>query len=92
MNLLVDRIIQHQSLFINQGNVGVKKRQVPDFGNSSFSVPTFEELNFTDAQRQICNNVRACLYDLAITGDLVVANVSRETSETTTRLQETISM
>lgn len=88
----IDRINPNQSLFTNEINAGRQKRQVPGpgFENSSFTAPSFEDLTFTDAQRRICNNMRACLYDLAITGDLEVADVSRETSENTTRLQELI--
>jgi hypothetical protein len=79
-----------QSLFRNFGR---KKRQIPDSECTSgdCSAPTFEELNFTDAQRQMCNNMSVCLYDLAITGDSEVADISRETNENTTILQNVVS-
>lgn len=90
--LFADLILQSQSLFVTGIASGRKKRQDSN-SNSSITdpAPLFEELNFTDAQREICNNIMACLYDLAVTGDLEVANISRETSENTTILQALIS-
>lgn len=80
------------------GGVGRRKRQLPgpDFectsfsncGNHSFVGLSFDELNFTDSQREFCNNERSCLYDLAITGDEEIAHNSMSFSENITRVME----
>ena len=64
---------------------GRRKRQSNSY--MPYTGPTFEELNFTDAQRALCNNIRTCLFDLAITGSEEVAGVSRQVSENTIDLQ-----
>lgn len=65
--------MQEESLFY----YGRRKRQTgenfEDFQNSSF-VPIFsDELNFTDAQRTICDNNARCLFDFAVTGEIELA-------------------
>ena len=52
---------------------------------------TFEDLTFTDEQRDMCNNDTACLYDLGVTGDEAFANTTLEASEEITQIQETLS-
>ena len=79
-----------------------KKRQVeesPEFectsfdncGNHSFVGVSFEDLTFTDDQRDMCNNDETCLFDLAVTGDEEFANTTLESSEEDNRVQELIS-
>lgn len=60
-----------ESLFYYAGNSQSRKRQVEgsynDFQNPAF-VPIFlDELNFTNDQREICENNLQCLFDLAVT-------------------------
>ena len=69
-----------------RGNIGRKKRQSP-----GVRAPTFEELTFTDQQREFCNNDRTCLYDLAVTGVMEVAAVTRTASEESGKVQSLIS-
>ncbi len=39
----------------------------------------FEELTFTDAQIQFCDNSPPCLYDLAVTGNTDAAQTTLDT-------------
>lgn len=96
-------ISQAESLF-HYGNLpmsGRKRRQTSDpassctsFQNCAYTPyagPTFEDFNFTEAQRALCNNIRECLFDLAITGNDDIADLSRETSENSTAVQMALS-
>ena len=47
--------------------------------------PKFEDLTFTDAEIQFCNNVSTCLYDLAVTGSEELAATTRSIDENETR-------
>ena len=60
-------------------------------GDPTFRAPTFEELNPTQEQIDICNNDPSCIYDLVITDDMGFAEMTLETSENNTKLQEIIS-
>lgn len=76
---------------------GRKKRQIPGCtplegcGNTSFAIPQFEDLNFTDDQRQFCNNIRSCLFDLALTGNEELAGTTRNFDENITSTVEILS-
>ena len=93
---------QASSLFTYGGNFGRRKRQIPPdpatecttFESCSgvpFTGQTFEDLTFTEAQRERCNNVRTCLYDLAITNNDEVAGLSRDLSVNSSIVQQTLS-
>lgn len=82
--LFSDVVSQAESFF--RGNIERKKRQAP-----RGRAPTFEELTFTDKQRDFCNNESTCLYDLAVTGVLEVAATTRRASEESARVQSLIS-
>ena len=56
--------------------------------NSSYVPPTFEDLTFTDAQIQFCNNVSTCLFDLAVTGSEELAASTRSIDENGTKAME----
>lgn len=80
---------------------GRKKRQIegPDFectsfencGNHSFVGVEFSDLDITDEQIDFCNNDTTCIFDLAVTGDEELADVSKESNENSTILQTIIS-
>ena len=85
------------------GNIeGRKRRQAPDqllnctssvtacSDNSSYVPPKFEDLTFTDAEIQFCNNVSTCLYDLAVTGIEELAATTRSIDENETRTMDTL--
>lgn len=78
-----------QSLFYSAVH-GTKKRQAST-NYVPYTGPTFEDFNYTDAQRALCNNLRSCLFDLAITGSEELANFSRQVTENTALLQQTLS-
>ena len=80
----IDLVPQAQSFFI--GNIGRKKRQTTEN-----QAPAFEELTFTDEQKEICNDDTSCLYDFAVTGSMEVAATTREASEESARVQSLIS-
>ena len=91
---IIDRVVN--SLFTYQ-NFGKRKRQtgpdddfvcrsVDDCGNSSFVGVPFENLTFTDAQREFCENEETCLYDLVVTGDESIAATTKEATQNITRL------
>ena len=82
---MADLVSQAQSLFTE--DIGRKKRQVPVVGRA----PLFEELTFTDEQREFCDNDDFCLYDLIVTGVMEVADVTLVASEESTRIQSLIS-
>ena len=54
--------------------------------------PTFDQLNITDEMIEFCNNMTACLYDLAVTGSMAVAGETRDFFDNTTALEEQLSM
>ena len=87
--IIIDRVVN--SLFTYQ-NFGERKRQtgpdddfvcrsVDDCGNSSFVGVPFENLTFTDAQREFCENEETCLYDLVVTGDESIAATTKEATQ-----------
>ena len=59
-----------------------RKRQTQD----AYMAVYFEQLNFTEMQRIICEDNKECLYDLVQTGEIGVAletlNQQKETNET----------
>ena len=75
-----------------------KRRQAPDqlsnctsvtcSDNSSYVPPKFEDLTFTDAQVQFCNNISTCLYDLAVSGSEELAATTRSIDENGTRAMD----
>ena len=52
---------------------------------------SFEDLTFTEEERDMCNNDETCLFDLVVTGDEEFANTTLESSEEDKKLQEAIS-
>ena len=78
-------------------NFGRRKRQtspdddfvcesVNNCGNTSFVGVPFENLTFTDAQREFCDNEETCLYDLVVTGDETIAATTRDATQNITQL------
>ena len=59
--------------------------------NSSYVPPSFEDLTFTDAEIQFCNNVSTCLYDLAVTGSEELAASTRSIDENGTKVMDILS-
>ena len=45
-----------------------------------------ENLTFTDAQREFCENEETCLYDLVVTGDESIAATTKESTQNIARL------
>ena len=73
-----------------------KKRQTPGTDDCipaevCENAPNFEDLNFTDAQRQFCNDIESCLYDLAVTGSEEFAGNSRDFDSNKTETTEILS-
>ena len=58
-------------------------------GNNT--VPKFEDFTFTNAQRQLCNNLTSCLFDLAVTGNEAIAANTRDFEINGTRIAEILS-
>lgn len=91
------RVIAEETLFTYSVNPGRKKRQIPgsefectsfeNCGDHSFVGVEFSDLNITDEHRAFCNNDTTCIYDLIVTGDEEVAEITREASENNTMLQ-----
>ena len=79
----------------------MEKRQIdgPEFvctsfdncGDHNFVGVTFEQLNFTQEEMEMCNFDESCLFDLAVTGDEEFANTTLEASEENAKVQELIS-
>ena len=78
---------------------GRKRRQAPNqlsnctsvtacSDNSSYVPPNFEDLFFTAAEIQFCNNVSTCLYDLTVTGNEELADSTRSIDENETRTMD----
>ena len=76
-----------------------KRRQAPDqlsnctsvsscSENTSYVPPNFEDLTFTDAEIQFCNNISTCLFDLAVTGSEDLAASTRSIDENGTRTMD----
>lgn len=95
------RLTEEKSLFTYGGNLNRKKRQdsgsnfectsFDNCGDHSIVGVDIESLNFTDEQRAFCKNNLPCLYDLEVTGDEVLANITRMASENAARMQLSIS-
>ncbi len=64
-----------------------KRRQAPNAYTPIF----FDNLNFTDAQRTLCENNRQCLYDSYITQDNDVAQTTLDTEKETNMTIATLS-
>ena len=82
--MAIGKVLNEQSLFLNQSRR--LKRQAPNF-NPLF----YEDLNFTEAQIMICEGIRECLYDFAITGDPEVALVTLEDQKETNETRDVLS-
>ena len=72
------------------GALGRKRRQVTgpnlDFIFPDPPVPfSIENLNYTDEQREFCNNITECMFDLLLTEDTEIAGDTMETSMEATR-------
>ena len=39
---------------------------------------SIENLNYTDEQREFCNNITGCMFDLLITGDTEIAGITMD--------------
>ena len=57
---------------------GRKRRQVSrpslNFSSPDLPVPfSIENLDYTDEQREFCNNITECMFDLLLTGDTEIA-------------------
>ena len=63
--------------------LGRKRRQVTgpnlDFIFPDPPVPfSIDNLNYTDEQREFCNNITECMFDLLLTGDTGFATTTME--------------
>lgn len=67
---------QEESFFYDGGATGdLHKRQTDEDSQTEDFVPIFyEDLTFTDEQRKACENIDACLFDLAVTSDMSFAS------------------
>ena len=70
--------------------LGRKRRQVTgpnlDFIFPDPPVPfSIENLNYTDEQREFCNNITECMFDLLFTADMEIAGNTMETNVEATR-------
>ena len=82
---------------------GVVTDEDPKFFNSTLNrnrrqnsmplvPPSLDELTITAQMIEFCNNITACLYDLAVTGNMDVAEQTRDFTENTTAHEEQLSM
>ena len=68
---------------------GRKKRQsFGDFQNVTVDPIFADDLNFTDDQRELCNNDTQCLVDLVVTDDVDLALMTLTVNENITREEE----
>lgn len=66
-------------MFNYTGPTGSAKKKRETTEQSSPYVPIyFDQLNFTEEQKEVCNNDRQCMYDIAITGNQELALETRE--------------
>lgn len=91
------KISEDSSLFTYGEVFGRRKRQTPGSCTSfetcsgtPYVGPSFEDLTFNETQREICNNERTCLFDLAVTNNVELAILSRELTTRTSLIQQTI--
>ena len=86
------RIQPEESMFAIHRDraVGRKRRQVTE-PNLDFTFPdppvpfSIENLNYTDEQREFCNNITECMFDLLITEDSEIAGDTMEARMEATR-------
>ena len=68
---------------------GEKKRQLfGDFQNITVDPIIADDLNFTDEQRELCNNDTQCLVDLVVTDDVGLALMTLAVNENITMAEE----
>ena len=72
------KIPKRESMFAITRNTqlpGRKRRQVigPSLNSNPPQPFSIENLNYTDEQREFCNNITECMFDLLITGDTEIA-------------------
>ena len=86
------KIEQEQSMFVIHRDPSLrrKRRQVTgpnlDFIFPDPPVPfSIENLNYTDEQREFCNNITECMFDLLLTEDTEIAGNTMEASMEATR-------
>lgn len=61
----------NDKLFYQGGATGnLRKRQT----DQEFVPIFYDDLTFTDEQREVCENSDTCLFDLAVTNDMTFAN------------------
>ena len=101
---LADQISQAESMFAYGGPHGRKRRrrQIPgpvmectsfdNCGDPEFEALEFEDLEFTEEEREFCDNEPTCLYDLHITADEDMATLSKRASEQADRIHQILSM
>ena len=83
--VLAGQIQPDQSMFAihRNPNLGRKRRQVTG-SNMDFVFPdppvpfSIENLNYTDEQREFCNDIAECMFDLLLTGDTEIATTTME--------------
>ena len=93
------KIEQEQSMFAihHNGDPGRKRRQVSgpslDFIFPDPPVPfSIDNLNYTDEQREFCNNITGCMFDLLFTEDAAIARDTMDASMESTRQEIELSM
>ena len=90
--VLAGQIQPEQSMFAIHRDraVGRKRRQVTE-PNLDFIFPdppvpfSIENLNYTDEQREFCNNISECMFDLLLTEDTEIAGNTMEANIEGTR-------
>ena len=97
--VLAGQIQPDQSMFAihRNPNLGRKRRQVTgpnmDFVFPDPPVPfSIENLNYTDEQREFCNDIAECMFDLLFTGDTEIATTTMEANMEGTRQEIELSM
>lgn len=59
-----------------------------DCGDHSFRAIEFVDLNISNIIRDFCGNVLSCQYDLAVTGDMEVAGLTKQADVEITRIHQ----
>ena len=82
---------RNESMFMypdENGQARKKRQSFDDFQNVTVDPIYPEDLNFTDEQRELCNNDTQCLLDLVVTNDTDVALATLNVNENMTMEEE----
>ena len=78
-------------MFVYPSEIGLgrrKRQSFSDFQNVTVDPIFVDELNFTDEQRELCNNDTQCLVDLVVTNDVNIALMTLTVNENVTMAEE----